>query len=848
MFETLGHYKILERIGAGGMGEVFRARDTRLGRTVAIKVLTPAVADDPERRARFLQEARATASLSHPNIATLYEIGEDQGQLFLVFEYVPGETLKKLIAGRAMNPRRVVDLAVQIADALADAHAEGVIHRDLKPDNIIVTPKGNAKVLDFGLATWTTGGAEREHAATMMETAPGATLGTVAYMSPEQALGERVDQCTDIFSLGIVLFEMLTGKPPFSAPSSTALALQIVQAPVPAPSSINKALPIEFDAIVARAMAKSLDQRYESAATVAAELRSVGAILDVRSDAEEMAAVFTPVRPARRSFGRWIAALAVLAAVVGAAWYERAPLQSVWRKSLGPPPLPVIAVVPFDTDNGQQFFADGLAEDLITRLGQTPGLKVLGRSATRQLRGHEPRDAARELGAAVVLTGSVRPAGDTVKISLELIDPSDGTTIWSQQYTRELKDIFAVQAQVAGEVAQALRVTLQPTPSSARAASRLVDPRAYELYLRGRQAAAERHLPEAIGFYERAIAADGGLGEAFAGIADALALEVSFNGADDDAARRARVQTAAKRAYELDPDLPQANLAMGLTSETLAETLKYFRRAIELDESYAEAYHDIGDAIYDFDPELSVAFLRKSLVLDPRQQIIHADLAGALGMLGRDEEFDAELKALAQAEPVPGLVVGHAAFNDMRHERYAAAVTRLQSAPAPRVLSLWRTLVRALRMAGRADEALAEATALVSRFPQDCVSATLLAGLRFERHEAAAAHRLADGPLNAANAETALPGALRCGLYAAAALQNGPAVAALLTRIARSEPQLRAFAEVVQGQSGTMWIDPRSYPWNLIARDPAVEEARVQLDAAYTREREAARAELKGLP
>jgi serine/threonine protein kinase len=213
MFETLAHYKILDRIGAGGMGEVYRARDTRLGRTVAIKVLGAAVVADPDRRARFLQEARASASLSHPNIATLYEIGEEQDQLFLVFEYVPGDTLKKLIAGRPVNPRRAIDLTVQIADALADAHAEGIVHRDIKPDNIIVTPKGNAKILDFGLATWTTGGAEREQAATMMETRVGTTLGTVAYMSPEQALGERVDQRTDIFSLGIVLFEMLTVAP-----------------------------------------------------------------------------------------------------------------------------------------------------------------------------------------------------------------------------------------------------------------------------------------------------------------------------------------------------------------------------------------------------------------------------------------------------------------------------------------------------------------------------------------------------------------------------------------------------------------------------------------------------------
>src|SRR5438876_11545838 len=209
MLETLAHYKILDRIGAGGMGEVYRARDTRLGRTVAIKVLAPELADDPSRRDRFMREARAAAALSHPNIAALYEIGEDQGQLFLVFEFVPGETLKTMIGGRALNPRRAIDFAVQIADALADAHAEGVIHRDIKPANVIITPKDKAKILDFGLATWTAGGAEREqaaHDATVMVTGAGTTIRTLPYMSPEQALGEQVDQRTDIFSLGVVLF------------------------------------------------------------------------------------------------------------------------------------------------------------------------------------------------------------------------------------------------------------------------------------------------------------------------------------------------------------------------------------------------------------------------------------------------------------------------------------------------------------------------------------------------------------------------------------------------------------------------------------------------------------------
>jgi non-specific serine/threonine protein kinase len=506
MFETLGHYKILDRIGEGGMGEVYRARDTRLGRTVAIKVLAATVAGDGDRRERFLQEARATAALSHPNISALYEIGDENGQLYLVFEFVPGETLTVAIAGRPLNPRRALDLSIQMADAIADAHAAGIVHRDIKPDNVIVTPKGHAKILDFGLATWTSSGREREQAATVVATAVGTTLGTVAYMSPEQALGEAVDERTDIFSLGIVLFEMLTGKLPFKGATSTALALQIVQAAPPAPSSVNSSVPRELDSIVAKALAKRLDQRYESAATMAAELRAVAAILDVRSHRLEPPSSSVTILPPRRSYGRVIAVAVVVAAAAAVGWFEREPIRAQWRRLFGRAPAPVIAVMPLElpgNDASQLYFADGLTEDLISRLGQTPGLRVLGRSATRGYRNRQPREVAQELGAGVVLTGSVRPSADNVKISLELIDPLDGTAIWSSQYTREVQDIFKVQAQVAEEVATALRVKLQPSAASARTASRLVDPRAYELYLRGRQALAERKLPEAIKRYEQ---------------------------------------------------------------------------------------------------------------------------------------------------------------------------------------------------------------------------------------------------------------------------------------------------------------------------------------------------------
>jgi len=295
--EALGHYKILDRIGTGGIGDVYRARDTRLGRTVAIKVASDDIVGDSARRDAFLRDARAAAALSHPNIAALYEAGEDDGRVFLALEFVPGDTLTQSIAGRPLNPRRALEFGIQLADALAEAHAVDIVHRDLRPDNIVVTPKGNAKILDFGLSDWTSGGAARQAAAGGAPTGPAAAL---AYMSPEQALGERGDQRTDIFSLGTILFEMFTGKAPFGGSGAGDTLVRIVQAVAPAPSTVNPALPRELDAVVAKAMAKSLDARYEAAAALAGELRSVAAVLDVRQSVADEAAPRVAVRPLRR--------------------------------------------------------------------------------------------------------------------------------------------------------------------------------------------------------------------------------------------------------------------------------------------------------------------------------------------------------------------------------------------------------------------------------------------------------------------------------------------------------------------------------------------------------------------
>ena len=853
MFETLGQYKILDRIGAGGMGEVYRARDTRLGRTVAIKVLAAGVADDQERRARFLLEARATAALSHPNISALYEIGEDQGQLFLVFEFVPGETLKTAIAGRPLNPRRALDLGVQIADALADAHAAGIVHRDIKPDNIIVTPKGNAKILDFGLAKWTAGGAEREHAVTMMATAAGTTLGTVAYMSPEQALGEDVDQRTDIFSLGIVLFEMLTGKLPFSGATATALALQIVQAPAPMPSSLNRSVPRELDPIVAKALAKSLDQRYESAATMAAELRSVGAILDVRGTTSEPSvskAARLPHRRSRdRSYGRTIVAAALLACAGAAAWIAREPIRRQWHRMFGPAPAPVIAVIPLELagdDPSQIYFADGLTEDLVSRLGQTPGLKVLGRSATRGYRNRSPRDVAGELGAGVVLTGSVRPSGEIVKVSLELVNPADGTAIWSGQYTRELKDIFKVQAQVAEEVATALRVTLQPTASSARTAARLVDPRAYETYLRAREAMDARKIADAIKLYQNAIDADAGLAEAYAGLAETLHIDMLSNGREP--ARLEQLKAAAERAYQLDPDLPQANIAMGFTSPTLREALQYMRHAVDVDPSYSDGYHQIADQIAVFDLESAVRFYRKSLAIDPRYDMNHVDMLALLRSMDRGDEARREAVAVRD-DRFADLKAINLALIDLGEHKFDAALRAMEANPRLRQSELaWSAYAAALATAGRPEEALKQATNALLKFRDSCVSRATVAGLRLNRGQVAAAHQMADPVLRAAAADTATAADARCAVTMAFAMKDATQATALLDRIGAREDWLRYWAVPMDGVSGGDLLRGRTYPSIRFIQNPAVAEAKLRLEAAYARAREVARSVLSGLP
>jgi serine/threonine-protein kinase len=318
---TVAHYNLLDRIGEGGLGEVYRARDTKYGRTVALKLSAAGALVDEARREQFLEDARAAATLSHPNIATLFDVGQHEGGYYLAYEYVPGIPLKQQIGGRAMNVRHALELAVQIADALADAHSQGIIHTDLRPDNIVITGKGSSKILDFGMAAWTRGGSARARAAERPDPLDAEVAAVAPYVSPEQALGGGVDARSDVFSLGVIVYEMLTGRPPFAAGTAPDTLMRISTGRAAAPSSINPELPKELDTVLMRALAKGLDERQQTAVAFAAELRSIAAVLDVRTGDAAAPVDLLPLDEDEGTRGMWVV-LGALALIVGAlVWF-----------------------------------------------------------------------------------------------------------------------------------------------------------------------------------------------------------------------------------------------------------------------------------------------------------------------------------------------------------------------------------------------------------------------------------------------------------------------------------------------------------------------------------------------
>ena len=460
--QTIRHYRVVEKLGAGGMGVVYKAEDTRLHRFVALKFLPEELARDREALARFQREAEAASALNHPGICTIHDIGEDSGRVFIVMEHLDGATLKDLISGRPLPLEQLLDVAIQLADALDVAHSSGIVHRDIKPANIFVTKRGQAKLLDFGLAKITQGepsGLEWEAAATFSDrqlTSPGAALGTVAYMSPEQTRGEALDGRTDIFSFGVVLYEMVTGVRPFTGATSAAIFDAILnRAPVAPVHLLLAVLDLDEDR---RQGAQGRDLRYQHASHLRADLkrltRETTAVRPTTENATEVGASAAAGATVSNSVGdltpassrwRWLAVLAtvVVGATIAAVWWLR-------QRPGAPSVAASVAVLPFvnmSADKDQEYFSDGLTEEMLSSLAKIPGLHVAGRTSAFQFKGkHEDlRVIGERLNVATVLEGSVRREGQRVRISAQLIKVDDGFHLWSETYDRQLNDIFAVQ-------------------------------------------------------------------------------------------------------------------------------------------------------------------------------------------------------------------------------------------------------------------------------------------------------------------------------------------------------------------------------------------------------------------
>jgi serine/threonine protein kinase/tetratricopeptide (TPR) repeat protein len=576
--KTIGRYTVLPKLGHGGMGEVYLAVDTSLQRKVALKILPPEAQADPSSRERLLREARAAAAIDHPYVCKIFEVGEAEGVIFIAMEFVEGETLGERLRSGPLGWQEAVRIAGEVAEALARAHEKGVVHRDLKPSNVMLAPDGHVKVLDFGLAKRVcSSGAELQTAATL--TVEGALLGTPAYMSPEQARGVPVDHRTDIFSLGLLLYEMLSGHNPFQKPSLVETLAAILKETPPPLGRYNPDCPRRLEDTVARMLAKEAERRHPSAREVCNALRSISS--------EPSGFSATP-----RSNGL------------------------------------SIAVLPFanlSADPEQEYFSEGITEDIIAQLSKIPGCRVIARTSVMRYRNTDKdiAEIARELSVNNVLEGSVRRAGSRVRITTALVDASTNRQLWAEVYDRELDDIFAVQADVARQIAAALATTLSPT-ALRRLDTAPRDSEAYQLYLKGRYFL-NRLLPDevrkAIRHFQEALDLDPTLANSYAGLSTCYALAAHY---DYMPPREGfpRAQAAARRALELDEQLAEAHVSMGLAlmfydwNWRAAENS--FRRAISLDPNRADArmYYSWWLALRQRSEE-AIAEARQAVRLDP---------------------------------------------------------------------------------------------------------------------------------------------------------------------------------------------------------------------------------------
>jgi eukaryotic-like serine/threonine-protein kinase len=648
--DKLGPYEILAPIGAGGMGEVYRARDSRLGREVAVKILPGHLANNQQALARFEREGKAVAALSHPNILVLFDVGEHEGVHYVVTELLEGETLRDRLSRSPLSWRKTIELGVALAEGLAAAHGKDIVHRDIKPGNIFLTTDGQVKILDFGLARFRPSSQSKpsseDETLTMGETQAGAVMGTVGYMSPEQVRGETAGAPSDIFSLGCVLFEALTGRQPFTGKSAADTMAAILKEDHPAIADTAKQVPAELERVIDRCLAKNPTQRFHSAHDLAFALKG---LLSAAGDKPIAAA-----EPRRARLGVVLAMAAAVVIVAATGLYY-------WR-SHAARGINSLAVLPFANMSGNSdtdYLSDGITESLMDSLSELPNLKVMSRSAVSRYKGKEPDvpSVGRDLGVRAVLTGRITQRGDNLTVSAELVDAADNSRLWGEQYNRKLADALAVQNDIAHQIVEKLRLRLSDTQATHMVTRQTANPEAYQLYLKGRYFAAQfspEGLDKGMNYFKQAIALDPNYALAYDGISYYYDLIEDITAAPAEVMPKA--EEAARKAIQLDDSLvePHVEQAYNYTCFDFdwPAAEREFQRAISLNPNYAGAHEDYAwYLISQGRADQAVQEGQRAVELDPLSAEIHSILGWVSHFAHRYEAAAVELRKSLELDP-----------------------------------------------------------------------------------------------------------------------------------------------------------------------------------------------------